>query len=422
MARDLGLGTAGSAWVIDAYSLAFAAALLPAGFAADGLGRRRVLLLGLLVFGGASAACALAGSGPALWAWRAVQGLGSALLTCSALALLAGLHPRAEDRLWAFGKVGTPVGVAMIAGPAGGGALAAALGWQAIFWVKVPLCAGLFVACATCLREQTGQRAPLGALRRVALAVAAIVGLVWSLLEGPQRGWRAPVVWVPALLAVMALGALLPRLRAAGPNSPLHRGFRSACALAALQSIAYWATLVCLPLAAARWFHTEPAHIGLLMLAATVPMLLLPRWGARLAQRRGLAPVFVLGLGAITLGDLLLWQVARAPHFVGMLAAMLLAGSGAGLMNAQLSGAFAGLVRPEWAARASALGITMRQLGYALGVALLGAVAQAGSAAFAASFALAAAAGALGMAVAWRMPRPAAAPAPGLGSMPAPSR
>lgn len=352
---SLQLDSAGAAWVVDAYSLAFAAALLPAGYLADRWGRRRILLAGLVVFGAASAACALAASGPALWSARAAQGAGAALLTCATLALIGSIYPQREDRLWAFGWIGTIVGVAMLAGPAGGGALAAWLGWPAIFWINVPLCAALLLGCRLCLDEHKREAA-----------------------------WHS--------------GAGVTRMR-----DGMRPGFVPVLALAGLLSIGFWATLVYLPLACRRWFAMDPASTGVFMLAATAPMLLLPRFGARLAARFGLGTLFACGLSAVVAGDALLWHASLAPHLSSVLAGMLLAGSGAGLINAQLSAGFVGYAPPAWAGMASALGITMRQLGYAAGVALLAAAENAIGPPLAGSFATAVFAAAVGVAIALRM-------------------
>lgn len=388
--EQLGLSAAGAAWVIDAYSLAFAGALLPAGMLADGWGRRRVLLIGLVVFALASAGCALATTGIALWAWRAGQGVGAALLTCATLALLAGIYKQPEDRLWAFGWTGTVIGTAMIFGPAGGGWLASALGWQSIFWLNPPLCLAIFIACGLGLDEQRGEPVSRAGALPVLAGVVAIVALVWSLLEGGPRGWSEPVIFMPAIVAAVLVAVLLVWTARADRARYVKPGFVPACALAGLLSIAYWSTLAFLPLAASLWFGMDTAQAGALLLAATGPMLLLPRTGARVAQRFGPRVLFVASMGLIAAGDLLLWQTAHAPHFGGFAAGMLLAGCGAGLMNSQLSAAFVAAALPSWAGMASALGITMRQLGYALGVALLGAVATLGNASYAWCFAVAA--------------------------------
>lgn len=402
--RQLGLSTAGAAWVIDAYSLAFASALLPAGLLADSWGRRRILLIGLALFALASAGCALATTGATLLAWRSMQGVGAALLICATLALLAGIYRRPEDRVWAFGWTGTVMGTAMIFGPVGGGWLAASLGWQAIFWLNPPLCLTIFMAGLLGLDEQRGEPASRAGALPVLAGVASIVGLVWSLLEGGQRGWSHPAVAGPAAVGVLLVGVLLAWVARADRSRYVKPGFIPVCALAGLSSIAYWSTLVILPSAGGLWFGLDTAQAGALLLAATAPMLLLPGAGAWLANRWGAKALFAASMALVATGDLLLWRTAQAPGIAAFVGGMLLAGSGAGLMNSQLSAAFVSTALPSWAGMASALGITMRQLGYALGVALLGFVAGLGHVSYAMCFALATAAGIFGALLALILP------------------
>ncbi|MEO8523847.1 MAG: MFS transporter [Caldimonas sp.] len=396
----LQLDTADGGWVVDSYSLAFAAALLPAGGLADGWGRRRVLLLGLAVFALASMACALSPSGIILCASRGVQGIGAALLTCATLALVAGLYPQREDRIWAFGWVGTVTGVAMIAGPAGGGAIASWFGWPAIFWINPPICAGLLVGCWLCIDEQERGTASRKGAAAVLLAVVGMTLAVWTLLEGPRRSWNSTLVLVPGAVAILMLLALAERLSRVSMTALVRPGFAWICGLAGLLSIGYWATLVYLPVALSQWFGVTPAMTGLLMLAATAPMLLLPSFGAKIARRRGLGTLFVIGMSVVAIGDLLLWQMAAKPHVLGTIVAMLISGIGCGLINAQMSGGFVAFATPAWASMASAAGITLRQVGYALGVALLGATENAVAPPLAGTFAVAALAAALGIPVA----------------------
>jgi predicted MFS family arabinose efflux permease len=237
----------------------------------------------------------------------------------------------------------------------------------------------------------------------VLLAVVAMVGIVWSLLEGPHRGWGSALIIAPAAVAILLLLVLKLQLSRLAAHEYVRPAFVSVCALAALLSIGYWATLVYLPLACSRWFGLDPASTGVLMLGATAPMLLLPRCGAPLAQRLGLGTLFACGLTAVVLGDALLWHTSAEPHLPEMLVGMLLAGSGTGLINAQLSGAFVGLAPPDWAGMASAMGITLRQLGYAVGIALLGAMEDVVAPRLAGSFAAAGFAAAIGVFIALRM-------------------
>src|SRR5947208_13825953 len=146
IAKDVGLGVAGLAWVIDAYSLAFTGALLASGALADRFGRRRSMLIGNAVFLVASIACGLATDGPMLLASRVVQGVGAAFMVTGATALIAGAFPNLGQRARAFGMIGVISGVAMALGPTLGGLLASLFGWRWIFYANIPFCLLLALA------------------------------------------------------------------------------------------------------------------------------------------------------------------------------------------------------------------------------------------------------------------------------------
>lgn len=153
IAGDLGFAIAGSAWVIDAYSLALTGALLASGALADRFGRRRAMLAGNVVFLLASIACGAATNGPLLLAARMLQGVGAAFLSTGAIALVAGAFPHQGQRARAFGTIGMISGVAMALGPTLGGLLAAWFGWRWIFYANIPFCLTLAFAVPRVVAE-----------------------------------------------------------------------------------------------------------------------------------------------------------------------------------------------------------------------------------------------------------------------------
>src|SRR3954470_4555084 len=153
IAKDVGLGVSGLAWVIDAYSLTFTAMLLTSGALADRFGRRRCMLAGNAVFLAASIACGMASTEPTLLAARVVQGAGAAFMATGALALVAAAFPNVAQRTWAFGAMGTISGVAMALGPTLGGVLASWLGWRWIFFANIPCCLALALAVPLLVAE-----------------------------------------------------------------------------------------------------------------------------------------------------------------------------------------------------------------------------------------------------------------------------
>jgi len=401
IAHVFGLGVAGSAWVTEAYSLAFTGTLLAAGALADRHGRRRMLLAGNLVFAAASLGCGLASNVLTLYATRALQGIAAAFIMTGAIASLSVAYPAPMIRARAFGLMGMATGAAMVLGPSLGGLLAAVLDWRVIFLVNLPLCFAIARAVPRGVVEtHDPEGRPLDVFG-IALLTSALVAGVMALLLGTA------LVPIRALLVLIALGLgvvfLHRQRRQARPMlDPAlvarREPFGIACVLVAL-SVGYWAVLIYLPLALKAAFALTTDATGLAMLAPTLPMLALPPLGARLAARWGWPRLFTLGLLVLAAGMAGLaltlhwhWPLAMA------LTAMLVAASGSGLINSQVSGALVATAPAAQAGMAASLATILRQSGFALGIALLGAVASAGcdGAVFAPAFAVAASAAALG--------------------------
>jgi len=390
--RDFGLDRAGFAWIMDGYSLVFAGLLVAAGACADRFGQRPVMLWGLGLFALASLGCGLAPDLAWLIAMRAAQGLGAALITCAGLALIGRLHPDPAARRRAFGIVGTLVGAAMALGPAGGGLIAELAGWRTIFLINLPICAALLVMLPLTVGSTPGRPDRPLDLATTALLTAGLGLVVWALL---QRDWRAAA----GALAALAAFAWRERRRPvpAVDLSLLTRpGFLGVGLIAVFLSVAYWAVLVHLPLHLADGLGLDARLSGFALLAASLPMLLLPAAGVALLGRLGPRRFLALGLGIGVVGNAVL--ALAGSLILPALLGMLLAGCGVGLINAQLSGLLIAAAPPDRSGMAAAMGILMRQSGFAVGIALLGAVA--GAAGPAAMFLAAGLAGLAGIAVA----------------------
>jgi MFS family permease len=419
IAQDLGFGVTGLAWVIDAYSLAFTAALVASGALADRFGRRRCLLAGNAVFLLASLACGGAGSGPMLLAARAVQGVGAAGLTTGAIALLADAFPNLAQRTRAFGVNGVIAGVAMAAGPTLGGLLASWLGWRWVFFANVPFCLALALAVPRLVAE-TGHSAgrridPLG----IAL-LALSLGLV---VDALLRRDGSMLVRAGGLAGGLAAAGLFGWQQWRHPRPVLDpRVFATsvvadACALIVALQFGYWAVLVYLPLFLSAAFDLGMDAAGTALLAATLPMLLVPLIGGRLAVRWGWRRLFALAFGLMAAGDALLVLAAlssqRAIGVAAALAGMATIGVGAALANPQMAGVVLAHVPPTQSSMASAVTMIARQAGFAIAIACLGAALGTveAAAAFAKPFALAAGLALLGAVAALSAPlRPAPSP------------
>ena len=408
IAKDVGLDIAGLAWVIDAYSLAFAAALLASGALADRFGRRRCMLAGNAVFLVASVACGMASSEPMLLAARAAQGIGAAFMATGGTALVAIAFPNVDQRTRAFGVMGVISGVAMALGPTLGGFLASWFGWRWIFFANVPFCLALALAVPRLVAEtndREGRRLdPVGiALLTISLGLAidallrrdgslalratcliAGIALAFAFL---WQQWRSPhPVLDPSVFATLAMAGV-------------------AALLTAIQ-FGYWAVLVYLPLFLSAALHISMDVAGGVLLAATLPMLLVPLIGGRLATHWGWRRLFTTAFGLVAMGDVSLVIAALsdgpAMRLAATVAGMATIGVGAALANPQLSGVVLALVPSTQAGMASAVTFVVRQAGFAISIAALGLTLGAvdASAKFVQPFALAALAALLGMAAA----------------------
>lgn len=397
---DLGFGLAAYAWTMDAYSLAFTATLLASGALADRHGRRRALLGGNALFAVASLACGLAWDGPSLWAARVAQGLGAAFVITGSIALTASAYPDPADRARAFGLAGIVSGAAMALGPTLGGAVAAWFGWRWIFLANLPFCLlAAWIVPRLVAEERADAARPLDPVGITLLTLALGIAIE-TLLAG--RTATHVALGTGASLACATLFVVQQRRRPQPVLDPALLTQPAMIAVALLLitvSIGYWAVLVYLPLFLTTAFSLSTAQAGVALLAATVPMVFLPPLAGRLATRWGWRALFTCGLVTIAAGDLAL---ALQPTWTMALLGMAVIATGTALVQSQLSGAVVTLAPPAQAGMASALTIVMRQGGFALGIAALGAalgLEQAASA-YTSVFLLAAAASAVGAAAA----------------------
>jgi MFS family permease len=405
---ELGFSISATAWVMDAYSLAFAGSLFAAGALADRFGRRRMLLLGNAGFALASLLCGLTWDGPSLWFARALQGVCAAFYITGGLAAISLAYPPSDNaahanhgRARAFGIIGVTSGAAMALGPTLGGFVAAGFGWRWIFLINLPVCAICAWAVRRVIAESRDEEGRALDIIGVVLLTLAIALPVQALLHSDGAPvWR----WFATGAGVLFGIALVrqQKRRAKPMLDPMLFRRREAigigCLLLSL-SAGYWATLIYLPLYLLAAFGLDVERSGLAMLCATLPMLALPPVGVWATQRYGWQATFTGGLLLLTAGlTLLAYAAFTGASLWFALGAMLLLASGAGVSNSQVSGALVALAPPDRAGMASAMATTLRQAGFAIGIALLGAVS--GGVNYAAAFGVAAFAAALGAAAA----------------------
>jgi EmrB/QacA subfamily drug resistance transporter len=363
-------------WVLNAYTIVFAALLVPAGRWADAFGRRRVFLTGLAVFVLASAACATAQTVEVLVAFRIVQAVGAALLIPTSLALLMPEFPP-EKRSVVVAAWAAVSSVAAAAGPPIGGLLVQ-FDWRWVFLVNVPVGIGAFVVGARVLRESREPNAvrpdALGAVL-LALGVGLLVG---GIVEGPDVGWLdARVVLsfagAAALLAIVAVRCVRHPAPVVDPALLRIRAFTVALGSATLFFAGFSAMLLTSVLFLTGPWHHDVLRAGLEVAPGPAMAAIFALPGAYLARRIGMASVGVLGAALFVAGGV--WWLTRlgpTPDYAGaFLPGMLLGGAGVGFVIPTITAAAAAVLPPARFATGTAVVSMGRQLGVAIGVAVL---------------------------------------------------
>jgi EmrB/QacA subfamily drug resistance transporter len=374
--RELGSDLGALSWVLNGYTIVFAALLVPAGRWADALGRKRVFLGGLALFTAASAACAGAGSVEVLVALRIAQAAGAALLLPTSLALLLPEFPP-EKRALAVAGWAAVSGIAAAAGPPVGGLLVE-LSWRWVFIVNVPVGLAALLLGAHVLREA---RDP-SSLRPDALGALLLAGgvgaLVGGIVQGPEWGWDDGRVLASFAAAAVLLGVVARRCArhpapVVDPALLRVRSFALAFAAGVLFSSAFGAMLLASVLFLTGPWGQDILHAGLGIAPGPALAAVFSLPGARLAQRLGMGAVGALGTALFIAGGLW-WATRLGPEFDyagAFLPGMLVGGAGVGLVIPTITGAATAALAPERLATGTAVVTMGRQLGIAVGVAVL---------------------------------------------------
>jgi MFS transporter, DHA2 family, methylenomycin A resistance protein len=376
----LGGGVTGLQWVVDAYTLTFAALILSAGSLGDRRGARRVLLGGFAVFTLASAVCGLVPSIGALIAARAVQGIGAAALGACSLALINHTYRRPAERARAIGIWTAGGAAALAAGPLIGGLLIAAAGWRSIFFINVPLGAIGYWLTARHAGETTAVPSRNADLLGQMTAVIALLSLAGATIQAGSSGFATPLVAGGYALAVVAVTTfvVLERTRAQ-PMLPLSlfksRVFSAAVGAGLLVNVAFYGLIFAFSLFLQRHEGLSPLSTGLAFLPATVFIMASDIAAGRAIPAFGTRPVgwigaVSMGAGCLTMAGVLSAHVsALVPALV---AALTLTGFGIGLVVTAITSALLATVDEARSGIASGTLTAFRQTGSVLGVALFG--------------------------------------------------
>ena len=376
--RELGADLAQLEWIVNAFTLAFAAGIITAAALGDRFGRRRVFVIGLAVFTVASAACAIAPTAGLLVAARAVQGLGAAMVMPLSLTILVTAFPP-ERRGGVVGIWGALGGLGVAGGPLLGGAITQGLDWHWIFWVNVPIGAAAIVLSLLRLTETRGPATRLD-LAAAVLVAGGATGIMWGLIRAGEVGWTAPDA-IAALAAgiVLVVAFITWEARATEPMLPL-RLFRSRAFAAAIATgFLLSGSIFSAAFLVAQYFQIglrySPLESGLRVLPWTAtPLFIAPIAGA-LSDRIGRRPLLVVGLSLQAAGLAWLASVARTDiEYAPLVVPLVLAGVGISMALPVAPTAVLGAVVPEDVGKASGVNSTFQRLGAAFAIAIASAV------------------------------------------------
>jgi EmrB/QacA subfamily drug resistance transporter len=380
--NDLGFSAQGLQWVVSAYALTFAGLLLLGGRAADLLGRRRVFMVGLVLFTLASLLCGLAWSDESLIGARAFQGIGAAVMTPTALSIITTTFEEGPERNKALGIWGALGGIGATTAWLIGGPIVDGLGWEWIFFINIPVGLAALALSPLLLQESRATLAkrsydPVGALT----ITGALALLVYAIVEAPNKGWGAPqTILLLAGSGVLFAAFALVESRQRAPLVPL-RIFRSRMIVGANAVMLVFGALpyglgFILTLYAQQVLGYSAVKFGLTSLVFPAMAAFGSVAGQSLVLRFGFRPVAAVGMALMGGGALLLTQVSvDGSYFGDIFFGLLVFGPGVGLAFVTASiAALAGVPERE-SGLASGLSNTAFQIGAALGVAIVTSVA-----------------------------------------------
>ena len=379
LVRDLEADVAELQWVVDAYTLVFAGLLLVAGALGDRYGRRRTLLAGLAVFGAASAWAAYAGGVDGLIAARAVMGAGAAFIMPATLSLLISLFTDARERATAIGIWAATAGLGVALGPVVGGVLLDHFWWGSIFIVNVPLIVIAILAGRRLLPESRDPVARRIDWAGAALSVVGLVALVWAIIEAPVKGWTAGPVLAAAALATAALLAFVAwQRRTEEPLLDVQLFSNPRFTAASITVMVLFFALFGFLFLSTQYLQFvlgySPSAAGVRVLPYAAAMIVFAPLSSMFVARLGTKRVATAGMLLFSLGLAVAATVTIDSGYGRLGVALLLMGAGMGLAGAPATESIMGALPPERANIGSAVNDTTRELGGALGVAIVGSI------------------------------------------------
>ncbi len=377
--KDFGASVSGAQWTIDAYTLVIACLLMLSGSTGDRLGRRRTFQVGLAIFTLGSGLCSIAPGLGALIAFRAIQAVGGSMLNPVAMSIVTNVFTEPKERARAIGWWGGVAGVSIAGGPLVGGILVQAIDWRSVFWINIPVgIAAIFLTHRFVPESKAPHPRRLDPVGQV-LMVLMLGLLVFGIIEAPNHGWGSDLILACFAGAAAALVGLIswesrhpePLIDLRFFRSPPFSGAAvvSVCAFLSMGGFLFLNTLY---LQEVRGY--SPLHAGVALLPAAGLMMIFSPLSGRLIAHRGSRPSLIIGGTAMLAAGLVSAIPTGDPTDLRLLLGYALLGTGLGWVNAAITNtAVSGMPR-EQAGVAAAVASTTRQLGSALGVAIIGSV------------------------------------------------
>jgi EmrB/QacA subfamily drug resistance transporter len=378
LARDLHAGTGSLQWIVDAYTLVYASMLLTTGSLGDRFGRKGALSVGLVIFGAGSAAAAFSGSAPLLITCRALMGVGGCLIMPATLSILTNVFPT-EERARAIGIWAGVSGIGIVAGPTLGGLLLQHFWWGSVFLINVPVVVAALIAGQRLVPDSRDPSAPRLDPLGTGLSIGGLTLVLYAIIEAPTRGLANPTV-----LGLGAAGLIVLTLFAAWELHTDHpmldmRFFADARFSAATLAI----TLSFFAMTGVLFFLTQylqsvlgysALRAGLGFIPLAVGMMISAPNSARLDARFG-SKVTVGGGLIVAAGAVMLLSTAQTHSSFWLIGTVLgILGLGLGCVMAPATNSIMGSLPLTKAGVGSAVNDTTRQIGGALGVAILGSI------------------------------------------------
>lgn len=380
--EDLGASTSQLQWVVDAYSVVFAGALLLAGVLGDRFGRRRVLLIGLVIFGVGSLAAGLSWDVQVLTACRAFMGIGAACIMPSTLSILTQVFTDPRQRVRAIGTWAAVSGAAIAVGPILGGVLLEVSTWHAVFLINPPLALIVGLLTLRLIPESADPARPRVDVLGAALSTAGVIAFIVTVIELPEAGIDPVTVTSSIASVVLLVGFVLWERRAPNPLLPMslfrNRVFTVSAICVGLVYFALMGMMFFLPQFLQLVQDLSPLEAGLATMPGALALLVGSLISPRLSDRWGSRRVLVLGLTVVALGLLALGMVTRSAPYILVGVPFTLIGLGLGFALPQATNGILASVPRERSGLGSAINDGFAELGGSIGVALLGAILSAG--------------------------------------------